>query len=167
MARGTDPLNDPRWEGQDSQSLPDRAAHPDPSRVAEFGDPAETPSHGIYGFLEHKHNLADESTVLASRAAGAKAQADALEAEQSALQGRVDAGDDAAKSRLKQVTASLKAARSDAGDAEITPDGNDLARAVQAGEVVPSVENATPAESSSDGKVSEVRAANAPTKASA
>jgi hypothetical protein len=47
-------LNDPRWEGQDSQSLPDRPAHPDPSRRAEFGDPKETPSHGIYGYLENK-----------------------------------------------------------------------------------------------------------------
>jgi hypothetical protein len=167
MARGTDPLNDARWAGQDSQSLPDRAAHPDPSKVAEFGDPAETPSHGIYGFLEHKHNLADERDVLASRAAGAQAQADSLEAEQSALQGRVDAGDDSAKSRLKQVSASLKAARSQTDGADVAPVGNDLSRAVQAGEVVPSVENATSVESSSDGKVSEVRAPNAPAKASA
>jgi hypothetical protein len=50
-------LDDPRWEGQDSQSLPDRPAHPDPSRRAEFGDPKETPSHGIYGFLDQKHGL--------------------------------------------------------------------------------------------------------------
>lgn len=164
MARGNDPQNDPRWEGQDSQSLPDRAAHPDPSRIAEFGDPAETPSHGIHGFLEHKHNLADESEVLAARAANAKAQADSLTAERDALQARVDAGDDNAKSRLKQVNASLKSVSSDAKDASEFVLGNDLARAVQAGEVVPSVEAAS-SESSADGKVSEIHAPNAPAQA--
>jgi hypothetical protein len=160
MARGTDPLNDPRWAGQDSQSLPDRAAHPDPSRVAEFGDPAETPSHGIHGFLEHKHNLADESDVRASRAANAQATADALQAERGGAQARADAGDDRAKARLRQIDQSLKAVQSDASDAADTTVGNDLARAVQAGEVVPSIEQADG--EPSGGKVSEVKANNAP-----
>lgn len=66
MARGTDPLNDPRWEGLDSQSLPDRAAHPDPSKVAEFGDVDKNPIHGVFGFTEHKHGIADEKEVRAT-----------------------------------------------------------------------------------------------------
>jgi hypothetical protein len=68
MARGIDPLNDPRWEGQDSQSLPDRPAHPDPSRRAEFGDPEKTPSHGIFGHLEAKHGLVSDKDLDADRA---------------------------------------------------------------------------------------------------
>lgn len=66
MARGTDPLNDPRWEGQDSVSLPNRPAHPDPSRVAEFTDVETAPVHGVHGHREAKHGLADEKEVLAA-----------------------------------------------------------------------------------------------------
>jgi hypothetical protein len=58
-----DHLSDPRWEGQDSQSLPDRPAHPDPSKRAEFGDPEKTPSHGIYGHLEAKHGLISDKEL--------------------------------------------------------------------------------------------------------
>jgi hypothetical protein len=51
-----DPNNDPRWEGLDSVSLPNRPAHPDPSRKYEHTpDPDNAPVHGIVGHVEAKH----------------------------------------------------------------------------------------------------------------
>jgi hypothetical protein len=140
-------LNDPRWEGQDSQSLPDRPAHPDPSRRAEFGDPKETPSHGIYGYLENKHGLVSEEELDADAARGARVRADALQSERDAVATRADAGDDRAKARLKGVDAALRDAQSEAKGA---PDGEkSLADAILSGEVVPSIENATHVEGGS------------------
>jgi hypothetical protein len=68
MARGTDPVNDPRWEGQDSLSLPNRPAHPDPSRVAD-SDPDGQAVHGIVGHTDKKHGLIPEDEVRANIAA--------------------------------------------------------------------------------------------------
>lgn len=156
-------INDPRWEGQDSQSLPDRPAHPDPSRRAEFGDPNETPSHGIYGFLENKHGLVSEQELDADRARGAQATVDALEAERTAVQARADAGDDKAKARLKGVNSALTAAKKDADGA---PEGErTLADAILSGEVVPSIENASHVEGKGAGKRDDMAPGNAPTGA--
>jgi hypothetical protein len=160
MARGIDHLNDPRWEGQDSQSLPDRPAHPDPSRRAEFGDPKETPSHGIYGFLENKHGLVSEEQLDAEAALGAQSRVEALEAERTSVQARADAGDDAAKARLKGVDAALKAAKSDAEGAP--EEEQTLAAAILSGEVVPSIENASHVEGKGDGKRDDMAPGNAP-----
>jgi hypothetical protein len=152
-------LNDPRWEAQDSQSLPDRPAHPDPSRRAEFGDPSETPSHGIYGHLESKHGLVSEESLDADRARGAQARVDALQAERDSVAARADAGDDAAKARLKLVDRSLSDAKSDAKGA---PDEEkSLGDKILAGEVVPSIENATHVEGKGAGKRDDALPGNA------
>jgi hypothetical protein len=56
-------VEDPRWEGQDSQSLPDRPAHPDPSKVTEFGSAESVPSHGIVGHLDKKHGIVSDGDL--------------------------------------------------------------------------------------------------------
>lgn len=105
MARGTDPLNDPRWEGQDSVSLPDRPAHPDPSRVAEHTDVEEAPVHGIYGHRDKKHGLADEKAVREAL----KADADDAEA--------LPGANELAKAILDgEQVASIEAAKKESGD---------------------------------------------------
>src|SRR5947207_3101635 len=101
MAAPTDPLNDPRWEGLDSQSLPDRPAHPDPSRMSEVADADKVPSHGIVGHLDAKIGLTSDEALLADRARYHQGVVDSLEAEQRVMQDRADAGDDSAKSSLK------------------------------------------------------------------
>lgn len=158
-------LEDPRWEGQDSQSLPDRPAHPDPSRRAESGDPKETPSHGIYGHLDAKHGLVSEEQLDADRARGAQATVESLEAEKTAVQARADAGDDRAKARLKGVNQALKAAQDDAKGAE-DPDlsgGAAVATAIETGEIVPSIENASHVEGGKgEGKRDDMAPGNAP-----
>lgn len=63
MAAPHDHLNDPRWEGLDSQSLPDRPAHPDPSKRTEFGTAESVPSHGIVGHLDAKHGLVSDKDL--------------------------------------------------------------------------------------------------------
>jgi hypothetical protein len=159
MARGTDPVNDPRWEGQDSLSLPNRPAHPDPSRMAD-SDPDGQAVHGIVGHTDKKHGLIPEDEVRANIAANDAAYRAELETERDAVQAAVDSGSggDEMKARLKNVQAQLKSAPR--GDADAIPQaGNDLARAVQAGEVVPSIEATSDGE---DGKRTDVQAANAP-----
>lgn len=152
-------LEDPRWEGQDSQSLPDRPAHPDPSRRAEFGDPKETPSHGIYGYLDNKHGLVSEESIDADRARAAQVTVESLEAEKTGAQARADTGDERAKARLKQLDTSLSAARRDARGA---PDEEkSLADAILAGEVVPSIENASQVEGKGSGKRDDALPGNA------
>lgn len=152
-------LNDPRWEGQDSQSLPDRPAHPDPSRRAEFGDPNETPSHGIFGFLDQKHGLVSEESIDADRARSAQVQVDALEAEKSAVQARADTGDSGAKARVSQLDKALSSARQDAKD--VPDQERTLADAILSGEVVPSIENASQVEGKGSGKRDDTLPGNA------
>lgn len=160
MARGTDPVADPRWEGQDSLSLPNRPAHPDPSRVAD-SDPDAQAVHGIVGFTDKKHGLTAEDEVRANLAANDAAYRAELETERDAVQAAVDSGSggDEMKARLKNVQAQLKSAPR--GDADAIPQvGNDLARAVQAGEVVPSIEATGGGEAS---KRTDAEPGNAPT----
>lgn len=157
------PLDDPRHAGLDSQSLPDRPAHPDPSRMAEFGDPNQTPSHGIFGHLDAKHGLVADEDLAADRARAAQAHVDALEAEKAGVQTRADAGDDRTTARLKAIDASLKDAKRGVQDVETELTGGAaVAAGILSGEIVPSVENATPAESTAEGKISELKAPNAP-----
>jgi hypothetical protein len=103
MARGmTDgAVNDPRWEGQDSQSLPDRPAHPDPSKFTEHGTAESVPSHGIVGHLDAKHGLTSDDALRADRANYHAGIVEQLEDEQKVAQERADNGDDAAKASLK------------------------------------------------------------------
>lgn len=166
MARGTasGPNEDPRWDGQDSLSLPDRPAHPDPSRVAE-SSVDEAPLHGIHGFVEAKHGIRSEAVVAAERAQLAKAEADALEAERVGAQARADAGGDDAKrhqARVKQIDARLK----DLDTSDVDDDlkgGAAVAVAVQEGAVVPSIEAAPKVEDSTEGKRTDSLPGNAPT----
>lgn len=159
MARGTDPINDPRWAGQDSQSLPNRAAHPDPSRVAEFGNPEETPSHGIHGHLGAKHGLFSEADVQARQAQADEALRAELEADRQAAQQQSTAEKDPAKARLQGIEQSLKALGSSSRESSNEPVS--LAEAVQRGDVVPSIE-ATAVEDTQDGKRGDSIAQNAP-----
>jgi hypothetical protein len=164
-----DNTNDPRWEGQDSLSLPDRPAHPDPSRRAEFSDPETAPTHGIYGFREAKHGQASEAQLDAERAQLAQARADALSGDVEVLRERAsvdtDAGKDA-KAALKHAEADLKHYQSQAKrrveDDDSRPAGVRVAEAVQSGELVPSVEDASLVEGHGDGKRSDQLPTNAP-----
>jgi hypothetical protein len=112
MARGTDPVNDPRWEGQDSLSLPNRPAHPDPSRVAD-SDPDGQAVHGIHGHTDKKHGLIPEDEVRANIAANDAAYRAELETERDAVQAAVDSGSggDEMKARLQNVRAALSPLR--------------------------------------------------------
>lgn len=145
MARGTasGPLEDPRWEGLDSLSLPDRPAHPDPSRVAEE-DVDAAAVHGIVGYSEAKHGLRSEAVVKAERKAVARGEAESLEAEKVGAQARADAGGDDAnrhKARLKAIDARLKDIDTDDDEEELTG-GAAVAQAIASGDVVPSIEAA-------------------------
>jgi hypothetical protein len=109
MARGmTDGvLNDPRWEGQDSQSLPDRPAHPDPSKFTEHGSAESVPSHGIVGHLDAKIGLTSDDALRADRANYHAGVVEQLEAEQKVAQTRADSGDESAKASLADFKASI------------------------------------------------------------
>lgn len=164
MARGMPDgnLNDPRWENLDSQSLPDRPAHPDPSLRTQFGAAEEVPSHGIYGHLDAKLGLESDAALEAADARYHASVADSLEREQQAVQARVDAGDNTAKADMKAVKATVDHHRGlakDAEDVELT--GGDAVReAILSGETVPSV-GETQAEGSQEGKRSDVTPENA------
>jgi hypothetical protein len=160
MARGTDPINDPRWEGQDSLSVPNRPAHPDPSRVAE-SDPSGQAVHGIVGFDEAKHNLTPEAEVRANLARSDAAFREELEGERDAVKAAVDSGGggDEMKARLKGVESSLRAQPRADAPAEDASAAQSVAEAVQSGEVVPSIEATSDGE---DGKREDAAAGNAP-----
>jgi hypothetical protein len=106
MARPDNVNNDPRWEGLDSMSLPNRPAHPDPSRRFEAtDDPDNAPIHGIRGFVEAKHGIASEAEVKANDYALAQAQLDSLRDSEDALKGR---DDDESKAQLASVRKQIK-----------------------------------------------------------
>jgi hypothetical protein len=163
------PTADPRWEGQDSLSLPDRPAHPDPSKRAEFDDPENAPTHGIYGFRDAKHGQVSEAQLDAERAQAAQNRVDSLQAEKEALSQRAKGDSDAAKQAkdaLEGVEADLKHYRDQAKrqrDDEDRPAGVRLAEAVQQGKVVPSIEDASHVEGGKgEGKRSDQLPSNAP-----
>lgn len=161
MARGTDPVADPRWEGQDSLSLPNRPAHPDPSLVAQ-DDPDTVAVHGIVGFTEAKHGITPEAEVRRNLQRNEDARRAELEAERDSVRATIDTGGDpdgTMKARLKGVEASLKSAPRASGSEEEQTVAQSLAEAVQAGDVVPSTEQTSDGE---DGKRTDVQAANAP-----
>lgn len=129
MAAPHDPLNDPRWAHLDSQSLPGRPAHPDPSRVTEHGSADEVPSHGIVGHLDAKIGLTSDAALRADQARYHQGIVEQLEAERKVAQSRADAGDDAAKANLgalKDSIAHHKGLAKGAQDAELT--GGDAVR---------------------------------------
>lgn len=158
----SDFTNDPRWEGLDSQSLPDRPAHPDPTRRAEHGDPETVPSHGIHGHLDAKIGLTSDAALDAEAARYHQGVVDQLEAEQSATQARADAGDESAKASLAGLSDSIayhQGLAKGAQDVELT--GGDAVReAILTGDVVPSV-GETSADPSTDGKRSDTLPENA------
>jgi hypothetical protein len=159
MARGTDPINDPRWDGQDSQSLPDRPAHPDPSRVAQYGDPATTASHGIVGHLDAKHGLFSDDDVRARRAEADRVLRQELENDRDAARQQAQVSQDPAKARVQSIEQSLKAL----GSPDKQEDGPvSLAEAVQRGDVVPSIEATYAGGDEDSGKREKVAAQNAP-----
>lgn len=164
MARGMPDgnLNDPRWEGLDSQSLPDRPAHPDPSLRTQFGSAEEVPSHGIFGHLDAKIGLTSDAALEADAARYHADVADSLDREQQAVQARADAGDSTAKADMKAVKAAVDHHRGLAKAAEdVELSGGDAVReAILSGEIVPSV-GETSVDPSTEGKRSDVTPENA------
>jgi hypothetical protein len=162
MAAPNDNLNDPRWTSLDSQSLPDRPAHPDPSLRTVHGAAEEVPSHGIFGHLDAKIGLTSDAQLEADAARYHAGVADSLEREQQAVQARVDAGDNTAKADVKAVRAAVDHHRGLAkGSQDVELSGGDAVReAILSGEMVPSV-GETAVEGSQEGKRSDVQPENA------
>jgi hypothetical protein len=167
MARGSKsgPNADPRWEGQDSLSLPSRPAHPDPSyRFEATDDPDSQPVHGIHGFVELKHGQVSEAEANADRARLAQAELDSAEESHAAVESQASQGNERAKNSLKGSKANVDAKKSavkDAGDVDDDSSEAALRDAILSGDVVPSIE-AAEVEGSDDGKRTDVKPGNAP-----
>lgn len=123
MAAPNDNLNDPRWEGLDSQSLPDRPAHPDPSKFTEHGDEDKVPSHGIVGHLDAKIGLTSDAQLRADSARYHRDVAAQYDEAQKAAKARADAGDeDKANAQSARDSAAYhKSLAKDADDAPLDP----------------------------------------------
>ncbi len=68
------------FEGQDAQSLPDRPAHPDPSKGVDIGEYAGSDSHGRPDLsLEKKHGLPTVAEVRELEKANEELVADGSE----------------------------------------------------------------------------------------
>jgi hypothetical protein len=162
MAAPTDNVNDPRWANLDSQSLPDRPAHPDPSMRTEHGTAEDVPSHGIHGHLDAKIGLTSDAALDADAARYHADVAASLERDQKAVQARVDAGDNTAKADAKAVKAAIDHHRGLAkGAQDVELSGGDAVReAILSGDIVPSV-GATAVDPSTEGKRSDTTPENA------
>lgn len=162
MAAPNDNVNDPRWANLDSQSLPDRPAHPDPSMRTEHGTAEDVPSHGIHGHLDAKIGLTSDAALDADAARYHADVAASLEREQDAVQARVDAGDNTAKADAKAVKAAIDhhGALAKGADSVELSGGDAVRDAILSGDVVPSA-GATSADPSTEGKRTDVKAESA------